>query len=76
MDENTKADAISRSGRTLAQGLLIDVAVAVAAVLLLWLPEADISSRAAWLVLGTSVVKSVLTAVASFVMRLQVNPDA
>lgn len=69
-----RADAANRGWRTLVQGVAIDVAIAVAAVLLLWLPDADLSSREAWLVLGTSVAKSVLTAIASYVMRLKVAP--
>lgn len=71
-----KVDAKSRAVRTFLQGIGIDVAVAIAAGLLLWLPDADLSSREAWIVLGTSVAKSVLTAVASYVMRLKVTPPA
>jgi len=70
----TRADAADRGWRTLIQGLAIDVLVAVAAVLLVWLPDADISKVEAWIVLGTAVAKSVLTAVASYVMRLKVAP--
>lgn len=70
----TQADAVNRSRRTLTQGLLVDVAIAVATGLLLWLPDADLSSRDAWIVLGTALAKSVLTAVASYVMRLKVAP--
>lgn len=70
-----KAAAVERGRRTIAQGLGIDVAVAVAVVLLAWLPDADVSSREAWLILGTAVLKSVLTAGASYVMRLKVTPS-
>ena len=70
----TQAAAGERGRRTLWQGLGIDVAVAVAMVLLLWLPDADLASRDAWLVLASIVAKSVLTAVASYVMRLKVAP--
>lgn len=76
MDATVKQDAKNRAYRTLVQGLLIDIAIAVAAVLLVWLPDADITSREAWTVLGVSVAKSVLTAIASFVMRLKVSPEA
>lgn len=72
----TQADAANRGFRTLIQGVAIDVAVAVAAVLLLWLPDANFADEAAWVMLGTSVGKSVLTAVASYVMRLKVQPPA
>lgn len=69
------ADARERSARTFVQGLAIDLAIAVAAVLLVWLPDADLSARAAWIVLGTAVAKSVLTAAASYVMRLKLAPS-
>ena len=72
----TQAAAAERGRRTLLQGIAIDVATAVAAALLLWLPDADLSSRDAWIVLGTAVAKTVLTAVASYLMRLKVAPSA
>ncbi|MFW6776056.1 hypothetical protein ACOACO_17365 [Nocardioides sp. CPCC 205120] len=71
-----RADATTRSARTLAQGLAVDVLVAVAVALLAWLPDADITTTEAWLVLGTAVAKSGLTAVASYVARLAVPPAA
>lgn len=70
-----KADATQRGKRTLIQGLALDVALAIAAALLVWLPDADLSSREAWIILGTALGKTVLTAVASYVMRLKVAPD-
>lgn len=70
----TRTDATDRAWRTLVQGLAIDIAVAIAAALLVWLPDADISTSEAWVVLGTTLAKTVLTAVASFVMRLKVDP--
>lgn len=71
MSEHTKADAVDRSKRTLIQGVAVDALVAACAVLLVWLPDADITSREAWAVLGVSVGKSVLTAIASYVMRIR-----
>lgn len=68
------AAATERGRRTLWQGLGLDVAIAVAMVLLMWLPDADVTSTEAWLILGTAVIKSVLTALASYVMRLKVQP--
>lgn len=70
----TRSDAANRGFRTLLQGVALDVAVAIAVALLAWLPEADVSSKQAWIILGTSVAKTVLTAVASYVMRLKVTP--
>lgn len=71
----TKADAAQRAKRTFIQGIALDVAVAVAVALLAWLPDADLTSKQAWIILGTSLAKTVLTAVASYVMRLKVRPD-
>ena len=51
------------------------LAVAVAATLLAWLPDADLSSREAWTVVGLAVAKSVLTAGASWVMRAKLDPS-
>ena len=69
-----KAAAVERGRRTLIQGLAIDLAVAVAVVLLAWLPDADLTAGEAWLALGVAVGKSLLTALASYVMRLKVAP--
>lgn len=66
-------DAANRGVRTLLQGAAWDVAIAIAAALLLWLPDADLSSRDAWIVLGTAVTKTVLTAIASYVMRAKLD---
>lgn len=73
---DVKNDAVDRGWRTFGQGLLIDVAVAVAAVLLMWLPDADVTRREAWMVLATALLKTVLTAVASYVMRFKVAPKS
>lgn len=72
---SVKADATERGKRTFIQGLAVDVVLAIAAALLVWLPDADVSSREAWLVLGAALVKTVLTAAASYVMRLKVAPQ-
>lgn len=71
MSDYVKADATDRSKRTLLQGVAVDALVAACAVLLVWLPDADITKREAWAVLAVSVTKSVLTAVASYVMRVR-----
>lgn len=73
-EQATHRAATERGRRTLWQGLGIDVAVAVALALLLWLPDADLASRDAWLILASIVAKSALTAVASYVTRLKVAP--
>lgn len=71
------ADAKQRATRTLVQGLLIDVAVAAgtaATATLATLEGNDLLAGAAWIALGTSVLKSVLTAGASYLARLKVPP--
>lgn len=75
MTTAVQADAKQRAKRTLIQGIALDVAVAVAVALLAWLPDADLTNKQAWIILGTSLAKTVLTAVASYVMRLKVAPD-
>lgn len=72
------ADAKQRSLRTLAQGLAIDVAVAVgtaATATLATLEGNDVLAEAAWVALGASVLKSVLTAGASYLARLKMPPS-
>lgn len=68
-----KQDAGNRAQRAFVQGLAIDVLTAVAAALLLWLPDADLTSRDAWIVLGTGLARTVLAALASYVMRLKID---
>ena len=63
----TSADARNRALRTLLQGLATDVLVALAAVLLAWLPDADITSREAWAVVGVNLAKTALTTAASWI---------
>ena len=74
MSTPTQTDARNRAARTFAQGLGIDVAVGLVMVLLIWLPEADISTRQAWTALGVTVAKTLLQTVAAYVMRLKVAP--
>ena len=69
----TRADARNRAWRTLLQGLATDVLVAIAAALLAWLPDADITSREAWTVIGVTLAKTALTAAASWVMRAKLD---
>lgn len=70
-------DAKQRSLRTLAQGLAIDGLVAAGAatvaIVTTWQGD-DVLSATSWVVLGTAVAKSVLTAVASYVSRLKLPP--
>lgn len=70
-----KAAAAERGTRTLIQGLAWDVVIAIAVVLLAWLPDANLTAAEAWLALGVAVAKSVLTAAASYVMRIKRAPS-
>lgn len=72
----TRRAAQERGARAFATGFAIDLAVAVAVVLLAWLPDADIADKTAWTILGTAVAKSVLQAVGAYVLRLKLQPAA
>jgi hypothetical protein len=64
-----KADAKNRAWRTTLQGLAIDVAVAVALVLVTLLAPVGGWGEIQWAVLGFTLFKTVLMAVAAFIMR-------
>ncbi len=66
-------DAKNRATRAFIQGLALDVLTAIAAALLVWLPDADLSSRDAWIVLATGLARTVLASIASYVMRLKLD---
>ena len=68
-----QTDAKNRAWRTLLQGLATDVLVAVAAVLLAWLPDADITSAEAWTVVAVTLAKTALTTAASWIMRAKLD---
>lgn len=70
----TRAAAQERAVRSFLTGLGLDVVVAVAAALLAWLPAADVSQGTAWLILATTLIKTVLQALASYVLRLKLAP--
>ena len=68
------ASAKSRGIRTLLQGLLFDILLGLALVVLPIVKDLDLSTGAAWAVLGGSLAKSVLMSVFSYVARLKVTP--
>lgn len=70
-----KAAARERAFRTLIQGAAIDAAVAVAAWVLANLDSVDLTTRAATIAVLVSITKTVLTSVASYVMRLKLAPS-
>lgn len=67
------ADAKSRSWRTLTQGLIFDLFAAIVAAIAL-LAGADPFAKETWIAFGVLLVKSVVSAVISYFMRLRVAP--
>lgn len=67
----TRADARNRALRTLLQSLLVDVLIAVGAVGYEVLAS---SSDVEWRLLGLLLLKTVLTVLFSFLMRLKYDP--
>lgn len=68
-----QADAKNRSARTIAQGLLLDVAGAVALVLAVAFTDIEWTPMY-WKALGLLVAKTILQAVVAYWMRLRVPP--
>lgn len=64
-----KADARNRALRTFLQGLAIDVGVALAVLLWTIFSEANSWGDLEWSIILFSILKTILTAIASFVMR-------
>ena len=72
---STSADARNRAARTLAQGLVTDVILAVAAILVLALADPDFAwTRLYWAGVGLAIAKSALTAAASYIARSVMPP--
>ena len=70
-----RADAKSRSFRTLVMGFVFDVLATLGVVVLPVLAGMDdLSSKAQWVVVGTLVGKTFLTSLVSYVARLKVAP--
>ena len=70
-----KADARSRSSRTLIQGLIFDLFAAIVASVAL-LSGADPFVKETWIGFGILLVKSVVSAAISYFMRLRSTPTA
>jgi hypothetical protein len=67
------ADAKSRSWRTLVQGLIFDVFAAIVASIAV-LTGLDPFVRETWIAFGILLLKSVVSAVISYFMRLRITP--
>ena len=74
-NQAAKADALQRALRTLWQGFGVDALIAIGAGLAVLLTGGlDVLSGAFWTALGVLVVKSFLTALASYLQRLNKEP--
>jgi hypothetical protein len=62
-------DAKNRALRTFLQGLAVDVAISIAVVIITVFATADDWGDLQWTIIGFSLFKTVLTTIASFVMR-------
>jgi len=69
-----KFDALNRAWRTLYTAFGADAAILIGAGLLELLDKTDISTEAFWIGAGILVVKSVLTALGSYLLRLKHAP--
>jgi len=64
-----KQDATNRAVRTFIQGLAIDVGVALAVLLWTVFSNANTWGDLEWKIIAFSVLKTILTSIASFIMR-------
>jgi len=71
-----KQDAKERAMRTFIQNLLIDMAVAVLAVLGTALVTLDVTSKEAWAALAILLGKTAISAPVAYIMRLKKEPKA
>lgn len=67
------ADAWDRAGRSLKTGIGLDISIAVALAVATLLPDFAWTTTY-WIVLGTAVVKSVLSAASSYILRRKSTP--
>lgn len=73
-DSLIQADALNRGLRTLWTGFGVDAATAIGAGALLLVNEVDVNSELFWTSMGVLALKSVVTAFASYLVRLKVAP--
>jgi hypothetical protein len=71
---NVKFDALNRAWRTLYTSFGADALLLIGAGLLELLNTVEITAQAFWVGLGILVVKSVLTALGSYLLRLKRAP--
>lgn len=71
---SVKLDALNRALRTLYVGFGVDALALIGAGLLDLLNQVDVSAPAFWTAAGILVIKSVLSALGSYLLRLKVAP--
>jgi len=71
---SVRLDAINRAWRTLYVAFLADAFVLIGAGLLELLDKVDVSAAAFWTGAGILVVKSILSALGAYLLRLKVAP--
>lgn len=69
-------DAVNRAWRTLYTGFILDALVLIGAGLGNLLLEQEVTSEAFWITLGILALKSFLTSLGSYLLRLKVKPAA
>lgn len=69
-----RSDAFNRAVRTLWTGFGVDAAAAVGAGALTLLNGGDVMSPLFWTAVGTLAAKSIVTAFASYLVRLKFTP--
>jgi heme A synthase len=67
-------DALNRAWRTLYTGFILDALVLIGAGLANLLTEHEVTSGAFWITLGILILKSFLTSLGSYLLRLKVTP--
>lgn len=72
---SVKIDALNRAARTLYTAFGADALLLIGAGLLELLNTVDITAQAFWIGLGILVVKSILTALGSYLLRLKKAPN-
>ena len=71
---NKYLDALNRAWRTFYVAIGFDAAVLIGTGLTNLLTEKDVTSQAFWITFGVLIVKSLLTALGAFLLRLKVAP--
>lgn len=73
--QTVKTDALNRAARTLYTAFGADALLLIGAGLLELLNSVEITAQAFWVGLGILVVKSLLTAFGSYLLRLKKAPN-